>query len=47
MIAEELRAAGSALRLQFLKKLRHGVRIETGVIHDVGAKEIGFGLRLT
>ena len=47
MIAEELRTARTALLLQFLKKLRHGMRIETGVIHDVGAQEIGFGLRLT
>ena len=32
--------------MYFLEELRHCLRIETGVVHDIAAEQIGFFLRL-
>src|SRR5437899_663848 len=46
MIAEELRPPRPAFFLQLGEKLGHGMRIEAGVVHNVGAQQIRFSLRL-
>ena len=46
MVAEELRAARAALLLDLGEEIRHGARIEAGVIHDIGAQQVSFGLGL-
>ena len=46
MIAEELWATGAAFFFNFFKEVSHGPRIESSVIHDVGAQQVGFRLGL-
>ena len=46
MVAEELRTPGAALRLDLLEEISHGAGIEAGVVHNIGAEQIGFGFRL-
>ena len=46
VITEELRSTRAALLLDFGEELRHGMRVEAAVVHDVSAEQIRFLLGL-
>ena len=46
MVAQKLRTTcDAAFLFQLGEKIRHGPGIKAGVIHDVGAQQVGFGFR--